>query len=158
MIARKTRQRRARIATFCAVLALGCLVVAGCGKGGGGFKVVPVSGKVKLDGKALPEIAVTFQPVAAGTKADPGPGSTGKTDSEGKYTLMLVDVSRKAGAVVGKHEVRFAPIGPPSDPSSDIAPKIANPIPPKYQQNPPEVEVTGDKTKDGNLDFNLTSK
>jgi hypothetical protein len=67
-------------------------------------QVVPVSGKVTLDGKPLPHAVVTFQPLARGKGHNPGPGSTGKTNAKGEYTLQVVG-RPEGGAVSGKHRV-----------------------------------------------------
>jgi len=60
------------------ILAIG---VAGCGGGGDGFKVAPVSGVVTLNGTPLANAQVRFQPSA---KGNPGPPSTGETDETRK--------------------------------------------------------------------------
>jgi len=77
------------------------LVLCGCGDE---FDVAPVSGKVTLDGKPLPDVEVNFQPRGGGG-VSPGPGSTGITDAEGRYTLKTSEESPKEGAVPGKHIV-----------------------------------------------------
>ena len=59
--------------------------LAGCADAGP--KYAPVSGRVTLNGEPLAGVSVDFQPVAAGKDADPGPGSTGKTDKDGRFTL-----------------------------------------------------------------------
>mgnify|MGYP000341931140 CR=1 FL=1 len=59
-----------------------CLVLAGCG--GDTIEkspTSPVSGKVTLDGEPLVNVTVTFVPSGGGKIA------TGKTDSDGMYTL-----------------------------------------------------------------------
>ena len=76
------------------------LVLAGCG---GGYPVAAVSGHVTMNGHALPGAQVTFQPVGSGAD-EPGPGSSGVTDDQGRYTLTLL-TSNKPGAVVGRHRV-----------------------------------------------------
>ena len=76
---------------------LGLFLVAGCG----GSSVVPVSGTVKLNGQPLPNATVVFQPTDG---ANPGPGSVGKTDANGRYELRLA-TSDLPGAHVGKHTV-----------------------------------------------------
>ncbi len=76
------------------------LVVAGCG----GSKVAPVSGRVLLDGKPLAGASVNFLPDTK--EKEPGPGSVGKTDADGKFTLQLQTGSGN-GAIIGKHRVRI---------------------------------------------------
>ncbi len=68
----------------CSVVALSCLVLLGCGDGGP--KLVPVEGKVTLDGKALANKSIMFSP-QAGTQ---GSGAGGTTDGEGNYKLTAV--------------------------------------------------------------------
>ncbi len=73
-----------------------CLLAAGCGRGG--FKLVPVSGRVTAQGQPVAEARVTFQPQGG------GPGSYGQTDAGGRFVLRSVlDDSR--GAVAGTHVV-----------------------------------------------------
>jgi hypothetical protein len=73
-----------------------CLLAAGCGRGG--FKLVPVSGRVTANGQPVAEARVTFQPQGG------GPGSYGQSDAEGRFVLRSVlDDSR--GAVAGPHVV-----------------------------------------------------
>jgi len=135
----------------CGLILLGSLLVAGCSQSGPA--VAPVSGRVTLDGKALPGVSVTFQPSGQGTT--PGTGSFGRTDADGRYTLQLISPNGKAskGAVVGKHTVTFAAA---STEGSDAGPGLAeNPIPPKYQKGIPFEVPPGGTDK---ADFALTSQ
>lgn len=63
--------------------------------------IAPVSGKILLNGSPLVGATVTFQPLASQKNL---PTSTGKTDSEGKYSLEILTNGRQ-GAVVGEHVV-----------------------------------------------------
>lgn len=81
------------------------IIAAGCGKSS---NVVPVSGRVTMDGRPLAEARITFQPAGDWQNPYPGPGSYGVTDSDGKYSLQLID-SGRPGAVVGKHRVTITP-------------------------------------------------
>src|SRR5262249_16860770 len=93
------------------------LLVTGCSQGP--YQGAQVSGQVTLNGKPLANAAVLFQPVAVEGNINPGPGSYGVTDQEGRYTMVLVGKETK-GAVVGKHKVRIANHDPtPQDPSED---------------------------------------
>jgi hypothetical protein len=78
----------------------GCLLlgVVGCG----GRNIAPVSGKVTLDDKPLANATVIFQPDA--DVKIPGPGSVGKTDAQGQFSLQLM-TGNTVGAVIGKHKV-----------------------------------------------------
>ena len=78
------------------VLALGC----------GGNPPAPVSGTVTLDGRALPDALVSFQPLREGDNVNPGPGSAARTGADGKYSLQI-SVTGQNGAVVGKHRVEI---------------------------------------------------
>jgi hypothetical protein len=83
---------------FSLLLATLALLLAGCG----GSNIASVSGRVTLDNKPLANATVTFHPDS--NEFNPGPGSQGKTDGNGEYTLKLLtkDVN---GAVLGKHKV-----------------------------------------------------
>jgi hypothetical protein len=75
------------------IAALGAVaVLCGCG---GGLDLVPVQGKVTLDGKPLTKGHVLTQPAA-------GRGSNGNIQSDGTFTLSS---GREAGALVGTHAV-----------------------------------------------------
>jgi hypothetical protein len=87
----------------------------GCGPG----KFVPVSGKVTLNGVALADATVSFQPVAAPGSLEAGPGSYAKTNERGEYTLKTI--TGKPGAVVGKHQVRISALPPNAD-QGDLRP------------------------------------
>ena len=69
-------------------------LVAGCGRSGA---VVPVQGRVLLDGKPVAGAAVLFEPTSGGVPA------TGTTDSEGKFSLTTT--GQGPGAAVGAHNV-----------------------------------------------------
>jgi hypothetical protein len=130
------------------VLALGC----------GGKKFVPVSGKVTLNGKPLKGATVAFQPIAPeGSVNAPAPGSAGKTNDQGEYTLTAS--TGQHGAWVGKHKVIISLIAPElgdSDTrSSRRGPALKDIVPPRYNTDSKEfAEVPpGGMTKD----FALTS-
>ena len=80
------------------LLLLGLFAV-GCG--GGGPKLVPVEGVVRIDGKPAASIAIQFQPDVM--KGGQGPTSFASSDKEGKFRLKTYD--GKEGAVVGTHLV-----------------------------------------------------
>src|SRR5215213_7041646 len=84
--------------------ALALTLVAGCGRGG----AVPVSGRVTLNGQALANVHVSFQPVAVDKDHNPGGGSYAITDADGRYALRMVE-GDASGAVVGKHRVEITP-------------------------------------------------
>jgi hypothetical protein len=74
------------------------LFVAGCN----GQGIVPVSGRITLDGRPLANAVVLFEP--NDDRHNPGMGSTGETDADGRYELRQIQPDR-AGAVVGRHRV-----------------------------------------------------
>jgi len=113
-----------RLAGFWMVVA----ALAGCSKDP--FQTAPVSGVVTLDGKPIAQVAVMFQPVAADGNMNPGPGSFGVTDEQGRYHLQIVGEENKKGGVVGKNKVRFDPHSTEKpDPSSDAPFRPKQPLP-----------------------------
>jgi hypothetical protein len=77
--------------------------------------VAPVSGRVTLDGRPLPDAVVTFQPKSSREKGEPaGTGSAGRTDDDGRYFLRLIQPD-KAGAVIGEHSVTISAVTGGSD-------------------------------------------
>ena len=102
-------------------------ILAGCG--GGPYNVAPVSGRITLNGQPLANASVSFQPLAEGGKINPGPGSGGFTDSDGRYALKL-DGTDTRGAVIGKHMVRIDLTH--QDNSADDRPKRFKRLPARY--------------------------
>src|SRR5438067_9089981 len=85
---------------------LGVLALAMAGCSSEPYQIANVSGRVTVDGKPVEKVAVMFQPVAPPGNMNPGPGSYGITDADGRYTLRLIGVEKK-GVVVGLHKVRI---------------------------------------------------
>jgi hypothetical protein len=89
--------------------------VAGCGRGSG---LAPVTGRVTLDEKPVPNMIVNFTP--QGETA--GNGALGHTDADGRYTLL--DARGEAGAYAGEYKVSFYPglgrTAAPADPRLDV--------------------------------------
>lgn len=86
------------------VLVCGLAALAGCGDGSPAL--APVSGQVLVDGQPYPNAFVLFQPIGTKDNPNPGRGSMGITDADGKFALKYeggID-----GAVVGKHQVRIS--------------------------------------------------
>jgi hypothetical protein len=83
------------------LLLLTAILAAGCS--GGGPKLVPVTGKLTMNGKAFKNIKVDFHPDP--DKGNTGPGSSGTTDDEGNFTLVCSARGNRPGAVVGGHRV-----------------------------------------------------
>ena len=87
-----------------------CLTFAGCG-GPEGPTLVPVSGKVLLDGEPVAGALVQFIPTS-------GPSSGGQTDDNGEFTLT--GPGNRPGAVVGSFTVTVGcPFNPSQGSSSD---------------------------------------
>jgi hypothetical protein len=132
---------------------LGCLAVAlsGCASWG----VAPVSGKVTLNGKALPNAKVTFQPIGKNGK-EVGPASYGETNGSGEYSLSLIGNKGK-GAMLGMHRVTITALqGPPPDPADDNPKPRVDLVPERYNKDTElKFEVLPGGTKEA--DFKLTS-
>ncbi|MBY0458539.1 MAG: DUF4198 domain-containing protein [Gemmataceae bacterium] len=85
-----------------AALGAGLFALVGCGDGS---KYVPVSGTVKVNGKPYANAAVFFQPVGDKNNPNPGRGSSGVTDANGRFTLKTSE--GVSGAVVGTHQIKI---------------------------------------------------
>lgn len=107
-------------------------LLTGCGKSG---NYVPVSGTVYLDDKPLPNVMVTFQPVASSGNDAQGVGSFGMTDASGRYQLEVSSLQKQMGALVGKHIVRIA-TPPPKGGNNDDSDSAATPKNKKDFQDP----------------------
>jgi len=110
----------------CAVMACGC---------NGGPRYVGVSGVVTLNGKPYKSGVISFQPVGTKDNPNPGRGSSGYTDENGRFTLKTDD--GHDGAVVGKHRVRimtkFASVSEIQDGDPKNPAKVPiEPIPPEW--------------------------
>jgi hypothetical protein len=141
--------------TLLAVLAT---LAAGCSKKP--YDVAPVSGQVTLDGQPVPRVSVMFQPVATPGNYNPGPGSYGITDENGRYTLKLIG-KETPGAVIGKHKVRFDPYTDPGNTKIDRPqprPKTAIQIPIKYNRQDALLEFDVPASGTDSANFPLTSK
>jgi hypothetical protein len=127
------------------------LLLSGCAE----HDLAPVSGVVKLNGAPLVRGVVNFQPIGGQTD-NPGPGSTGITDDQGRFQLKTPD--GELGAVVGEHKVRIysrnaeAPIVEDSDPrpSVELVPARYN-----YQTT---LKITVPPDGDDTVDFDLKSE
>ena len=117
-------------------------VIAGCSDGDAGKSKLPtlgtVKGTIKLDDKPLPNAQVEFTTPQAR-------GSSGRTDSNGVYTLDY-DQSHK-GAAVGDHTVRI---------TTKMEAGTQEQIPAKYNDKS-ELKATV-KAGDQTIDFSIQSK
>lgn len=130
------------------VILLAISPLAGCG--GSKFPLAPVSGQVRLNGEPLANAHVNFTPTAGGF------GSTGVTDSEGRYSLKTV--KGEEGAVVGGHSVA---IRTRAFQELDVSKDVDDPrakkeqLPPKYNSNTTLTAEVPDGGK-SDMDFDLT--
>ncbi|MCS7166695.1 MAG: carboxypeptidase-like regulatory domain-containing protein [Gemmatales bacterium] len=122
------------------------LVATGCGRSS---NIVPVSGRVTMDGQPLAEARVTFQPMGDWGNPYAGTASYGVTDQEGRYSLRLVD-SDRPGAIVGKHRVTITPKQSAAS-SSDV--DYFKSLPPNQKPQTLEFEVPPTGTTEANFDL-----
>ncbi len=92
------------------------LLPVGCSSNAG-YELAPTSGTVTLDGEPLAGAVVNFQPMTSGDK-QLGPGSVGRADASGRFSLTTVDDD--PGAWVGVHKVRIYSYSPESPVTSDV--------------------------------------
>jgi hypothetical protein len=97
-------------------------LTSGCGKRD---DLVPVRGRVILDGQPVRKYSVSFIP----TGKTLGNGALAGTDSDGRFTL--IDVRGKPGIRVGEYKVSFYPFSDSKegDPVDVVAPIKRGPIP-----------------------------
>ena len=136
------------------LLLLFVVFATGCGSKG----IVPVSGKVTLDGAPLANATIVFSPIAAPGSIDAGLSSTGKTNDKGEYTLKASDGSN--GAAVGKHRVSVTVLVVKSGDGDERprgGPPLVNKVPRKYSD---PTELTFEVLSGGTdkADFPLTTK
>ncbi len=116
--------------------ALSCLWV-GCSGMSDAPRLAKAKGVVKLNGKPLSNVGVTFFP-------DNGPPAFGNTNAEGEFVLMTIQP--RDGAAVGKHRVT---LGKAEEGTSEKAQAAL--IPSKYAF-PDQSGLTAD-VKDGESNF-----
>lgn len=131
-----------------------CLIpgmLAGCSESG--TPTAPVSGKVTLNGQPLANVSVLFQP-AGGANRDPGVGSYGITDDQGRFTLKLSGTN-KPGAVVGQHVVTIVEKGDPAndqDAGGTDKPEVSR-IPAEFSDGTKKFEVQSDTPNQANFEL-----
>jgi hypothetical protein len=111
--------------------------------------VVPVSGRVTLRGKPLPGAVVTLQPVDSSHEASDRTGSTGGTDSEGRFSLTLIKPSIP-GAVVGRHRVTITTA---KSSANDAQLPRGELVPPKWRNGSEIFEVLPGGTSEANFEL-----
>lgn len=134
-------------ALFCVVLA-----VIGCsGPSGPPLpKVVPVTGKVTLDGKPLANANLEFIPTAGGVEA------SGKTNAEGVYELAI---RANKGTPQGNYKVtiekRVKPDGSELTEGGGVGEQV---LPTKYWERATTELTATVPAEGGTIDFPLTLK
>jgi len=93
---------KTKIGSITIGLFLSGLLFTGCGDG---YKVVPVSGTVTMDGNPEAGVNIIFSPLALEDNPAPGPFSTAITDENGKFVLETR--YGNPGAIVGPHRATF---------------------------------------------------
>jgi len=119
---------------------------------------LPVSGRVTLDKKPVPNATVIFEPVS--DEKDPGPGSQGRTDASGKFTMRLQTADQK-GALIGKHIVRITAYEGERGDTSSAPNRVGRKqiIPKKYNVNSEETfTVPPGGTTEANFDLETPAK
>lgn len=142
----KPLNRFASLRSHIALSAVGLLTATGCGSGSGP-EIGTVSGKVTLDGKAVTDAVVTFNP-------DKGRGSRGRTNSDGVYELTYV--GQQKGALVGEHAITITTKWMDEDPDTGKMVQHAETVPAKFnaQSTLRKSVESGHNT----IDFDLASK
>jgi hypothetical protein len=142
-------------------------LIAGCnGSAVPTYKLVPVSGTVKLNGTPLADAEVQFS-YDGDAKPEQYVGSTGKTDPNGKYELTT---NAQKGCVEGKFKVIISKYTDPQGNPVKLDPEIGmdleqlkqqgqavESIPAKYS-DPTKTELVAEVTaaKADGYDFDLT--
>lgn len=141
-----------RILLWLVALGFGALGLCGCGPK---YRVTPVVGIVRLDGKPLAGVEVRFAPDMP-PEALSHPFSRAVTDGSGHYELMCDN--SQPGAVTGKHIVIVRRPNVRPMPGAAAPPAAGPPIPPIYQvfaNSPLQIEV---KVEQREYDLELKSK
>ena len=129
---------------------IACLACSGCRQSPDG--VVPVSGRVTLNGQPLAGATITFQPVVDGPSLPTVAGSVGHSDAEGNFTMRLTDPDAP-GAAVGKHVVTITTA---TDPQRDDALPRGEIVPIAWRNGSQTFEVPPAGTS--KADFQLSTK
>lgn len=136
------------------IVLLSLIATAGCSSNQGYPELIPVTGKVTLDGTPVAGLRVNFEP-------GEGRRSSGVTNQSGEYVLEYMD--QKKGAIAGQHRVTIVWTGeaenetegesvPTDDPGSDSGVVI----PSRYNaQSQLKAEVNQQTTR---FDFDLTAR
>lgn len=134
---------------------LASALLLGCG---GQFQTADVSGVVTLDGEALSNASLFFQPQRRGSDPLVGPPSIGVTDEQGRYSLSTAD--GESGAVVGNHVVSISTFESRMvDPqNSDRVEVVSKERVPAEYRSPSQLRFTVPSDGSDAADFQLTSQ
>ncbi|MEW4563125.1 hypothetical protein AB1K70_11400 [Bremerella sp. JC770] len=135
------------------IMLMALVTSVGCGSGQGYPDLIPVTGKVTLDGSPIAGLRVNFEP-------NEGRRSSGITDKSGEYVLKYKD--QKQGAVPGPHRVTIVWTGESdeeiegeSTPTDDPGSNSGIVIPSRYNaQSQLKAEVNPQTNR---FDFDLTA-
>jgi hypothetical protein len=112
-----------------------------------------------MNGQPLAGALVSFQPIAEGTVNAPAPGSTGRTNANGEYSLKSAD--GRTGAWVGKHRVSISLVTEQVGEGDARPPRGGWPqtdkVPPKYNRDSKE-EYTVPSGGTDKANFELTAQ
>ncbi|HJT32024.1 MAG TPA: hypothetical protein VJ783_08205 [Pirellulales bacterium] len=157
------RIQRCRL--LCATV--GLALATGCSKGSKErqFDLTPVSGVIMLDGKPLADAEVGFYYLGAAPEGFPG--STGRTDAQGKYELQT---GTKKGTIAGQYRVTvsrlMAPGGVTLNPSEGLdmgqlaaSGQVTQTVPARYTGiNSTDLATTVETSKSDGYNFDLKSQ
>ena len=119
------------------------LLAVGCGPG---YKTVPASGRVTLNGKPMTKVVVLTQPIGGVDNPTPGPGSWGKTDEDGRFVLSTQDDLGLDGAVAGPCRIRIKDGMEKKASNDDTVERVRSRIPQAYIDGAIEYEIPAEGT------------
>jgi len=132
----------------------GLLVISmllGCGSK---YEVVPVSGRITLDGKPLANASIFTQPTNRDTKT-PGPGSGGLTDENGEFELEFQTEDKK-GAIPGDTRITIIENAEQKESNDDTGVAFKRKVPEEYRDG--KVNYTIPEEGTDAMNFDLSSK
>lgn len=116
--------------------------VIGCGEG---HRYAPVAGVVTYNGTPIEGARVVFQPV----QGEPGSGSTGTTDAEGRFELSRLS-GDGPGARVTTHRVTMT-MNALGAAANESTPMPSDPMPTRLRDGSARFEVPAEGTASANF-------